>query len=69
MTMEEGAEGKAFNFDYKNLRLNVPFRMQISGASGSGKSSTIFNFVKFREEMFQERFNRCVEPTTSPVLT
>jgi len=59
--MAENPEGGgAFQFDYKNLRLNMPFRMQISGASGSGKTRILGEFIRFRDQMFEEKFHRII---------
>jgi hypothetical protein len=57
----EASLGKRFLFNYNDLRINLPFRMQISGASGSGKSQIIAEFIRFREQMFEGRFHRYAE--------
>lgn len=43
-----------------DLLLIPPFRMMVTGPSGSGKSSFILNLVKFRHKMFAEQFGRIV---------
>jgi hypothetical protein len=43
-----------------SLKLKTPFCCSISGPSQSGKSEMLFNFVKFREDIFTSKFHRIV---------
>jgi len=50
----------SFLVDLDIFKISMPFRMQISGASGSGKSTIIGEFLRFRKEMFPEAFARVI---------
>jgi hypothetical protein len=43
-----------------DVKLEGPFRMQITGSSHSGKSTFLLHLVKYREEVLKERYGRII---------
>lgn len=43
-----------------DLKLKTPFGMLISGPSQSGKSEFLYNLVKFRDDIFDNKFQRII---------
>ena len=48
------------NINDDDLKLKTPFCSSISGCSQSGKSEMLFNFVKYREDVFTTKFHRII---------
>ena len=51
---------KPFFVDPNRFRIAQPFRLQISGTTGSGKSTLIGNLLRFRDQLFSEKFARVI---------
>lgn len=48
------------DIENNDLKFKTPFGMLVSGPSQSGKSEFLFNFIKYRKEMFTENFERII---------
>ena len=45
---------KAYNPNYKNHLINIPFRMGIIGSSGSGKTNVLLEIIRRMNDTFEE---------------
>jgi hypothetical protein len=44
----------------QDIKLESPFRMQITGSSHSGKSTFMLNMIKYRDLLLQEQFGKII---------
>ena len=56
-----------FKFDPSALQIPQPFRMQISGTTGAGKTTFLGKMIQFRKHLFSKEFDRIIwcHPETS----
>lgn len=64
--LPKGYIKKQHNPSYNKLHIELPFRMLICGASGSGKSNAVYNLLHYMNETF-ERIVICCRSTAEPL--